>query len=37
MEMGTGMAKEREKELVESQRLVTMQGQETGAGKGRRQ
>jgi hypothetical protein len=37
MEMGRGMAKAKEKGLPESQRLVMMQGQEAGAGKGRRQ
>jgi hypothetical protein len=37
MEMGRGTAKAREKDLAETQRLVTMQGQEAGAGKRRRQ
>jgi hypothetical protein len=37
MEMGKEMAKAREKDLAETQRLVTMQGQEAGTGKSRRQ
>jgi hypothetical protein len=36
MEMGRGMAKEKAKDLAETQRLVTMQGQEARAGKSRR-
>jgi len=35
--MAKGMARATEKVLAESQPLVTMQGQEVGAGKGRRQ
>ena len=35
--MAKGMARAKEKELAESQPLVTMQGQEAGAEKGRRQ
>jgi hypothetical protein len=37
MEMARGMARAKEKDLAETQRLVTMQGQEAGAGKSRRQ
>jgi hypothetical protein len=37
MAMGRGMAKAREKGLAETQPLVTMQGQEAGTGKSRRQ
>jgi hypothetical protein len=39
MEMGRerGKAKVKKKELVETQRLVRMRGQEAGAGKSRRQ
>jgi hypothetical protein len=37
METGKGMARAGEKDLAETQRLVTMQLQEAGAGKSRRQ